>query len=82
MRAATVTGVIEDGVGGGEGRFVKSEKVISRMSEGEMTLSVKSAVSIATYVAANMVVVSCVVTAMPSNSQRKMRKRKGKERKK
>lgn len=69
MRAATVTAVIEDGEGGGEGRFVRSEMVISRMSEGEMTLSVKSAVSIATFVVANMAVVSCVVTVMPSNSQ-------------
>ena len=53
---------------------------MSRMSEGEITLSVKSAVSIATFVVANMVVVSCVVTVMPSESQRKMEK-KGKERK-
>jgi hypothetical protein len=69
-----------DGEGGGEGRFVKSEMVASRMSEGEITLSVKSAVLIATFVAANMVVVSCVVTVMPSKSQRKMEKeRKGRK---
>jgi hypothetical protein len=69
MRAATVTAVIEDGVDGGEGRFVKSEIVVSRMSEGEMTLSVKSAVSIAAFVVASMVVASCVVTVMSFDSQ-------------
>ena len=69
MRAATVTAVIDDGVDGGEGRFVKREIVVSRMSEGEMTLSVKSAVSIAVFVVASMVVVSCVVTVMSFNSQ-------------
>lgn len=60
--------MIGDGSGGGEGRFVKSEMVISRMSEGEITLSAKSAVSIATFVA-SMMVVNCAVTVMPSNSQ-------------
>lgn len=69
MRAATVTAVIDDGVDGREGRFVKREIVVSRMSEGEMTLSVKSAVSIAAFVVASMVVVSCVVTVMSFNSQ-------------
>ena len=66
IRAATVTAVIEDGEDGGEGRFVRSEIVVSRMSEGEMTLSVKSAVSIAAFVVASMVV---VVTVMSFNWQ-------------
>jgi hypothetical protein len=55
MRAATVIGVIGDGKGGGEGRVVSREMVVNRTIEGEMILSVKSAVSLAEFVAANMV---------------------------
>ena len=49
---ATVIGVIGDGDGGGGGRVVSRELVVNRTIEGEMTLSMRSAVSVA---AANMV---------------------------
>jgi hypothetical protein len=55
MRAATVIGVIEDGEGGGVGRVVSRDMAVNRTIEGEMTLSMKSAVSVAEFVAANMV---------------------------
>jgi hypothetical protein len=80
MRAATVTAVMGDGECGGVGRVVRSEIVVSRMSEGEITLRTNSAVWSATLDAANMVVVSSVVTVMPWNLERKMRSEKeGKE---
>jgi hypothetical protein len=55
MRAATVIGVIEDGEGGGVGRVVSRDMAVNSTIEGEMTLSMKSAVSVAEFVAANMV---------------------------
>jgi hypothetical protein len=48
-------GVMGDGEGGGEGRVMNREIVVNSTIEGEMTLSVKSAVSVAEFVAANMV---------------------------
>jgi hypothetical protein len=57
---ATVTGVIGDGVGDGEGRAVSIEMVVNRTIEGEMTLSRKSAISVAELVAANIMVVGVV----------------------
>jgi hypothetical protein len=56
MRAATVTGVIEDGEGGSVGRVVSRDMAVNRTIDGEITLSMKSAVSVAEFVAANMVV--------------------------
>lgn len=47
-------GVIGDGEGGGDGRVMSREKVVNSTIEGEMTLSAKSAVSVAEFVAANM----------------------------
>ena len=47
---ATVTGVIGDGVGDGEGRAVSREMVANRTIEGEMTLSMRSATSVAEFV--------------------------------
>src|SRR6266850_1656377 len=85
MRAATVTAVMGDGEGGGVGRVVRSEIVVSRMSEGEITLSMKSAVSTATLDVANMAVV--VVSsgryraAVKFATRRKRRKRRKKKRK-
>jgi hypothetical protein len=64
MRAATVMGVIEDGEGGGEGRVVSRDMAVNRTIEGEMTLSVKSAVSVAEFVAANMVACRQAVVRM------------------
>jgi hypothetical protein len=61
---ATVTGVIGDGVSDGEGRAVSREMVVNRTIEGEMTLSMKSATSVAECVAANIVV--GVVTRLSS----------------
>lgn len=57
---ATVTGVIGEGVGDGEGRAVSREMVVNRTIEGEMTLSMKSAISVAEFVAANVMVVGVV----------------------
>jgi hypothetical protein len=57
---ATVTGVIGDGVGDGECRAVSIEMVVKRTIEGEMTLSMKSAISVAEFVAANIMVVGVV----------------------
>ncbi len=56
MRVATVTGVIGDGVGEGEGRVVNREMVVNKTIEGEMSLSMRSAVS----VAENVMIVSVV----------------------
>jgi len=50
-------GVIGDVVGDGEGRVVNREMVVKRMIEGEMTLRMKSAISVAEFVAANIMVV-------------------------
>ena len=85
MRAATVTAVMGDGEGGGVGRVVKSEIVVSRMSEGEITLSAKSAVSTETLDVANMVVVSSVVryrAAVKIRKERFEEKKKEKEKEK
>lgn len=49
-------GVIGEGEGGGEGRVISREMVVNRTIEGEMTLSMKSAVSVAEFATANMVV--------------------------
>ena len=62
---ATVTGVIGDGVSDGEGRAVSREMVVNRTIEGEMTLSMKSAIWVAEFVAANIMVVG-VVTRLSS----------------
>jgi len=67
MLVATVTEMIGEGVGGGEGRVVRREMVVNRTSEGEVTLSAKSAALIATFVVANMVV--SVVTRPPSSQR-------------
>ncbi len=56
MRVATVTGVIGDGVGEGEGCVVNREMVVNKTIEGEMSLSMRSAVS----VAENVMIVSVV----------------------
>lgn len=56
---ATVTGVIGDGVGDGEGRVVNREMVVNRTIEGEMTLSMKSAVSVAEFVGVNIMCSRC-----------------------
>lgn len=81
MRAATVTAVMGDGEGGGVGRVVRSEIAVSRMSDGERTLSTKSAksaVSTATLDVANMaVVVVSGVRYPPSNWPRE--EKEGKE---
>lgn len=57
---ATVTRVIGDGVGDNEGRVVSREMVVNRTIEGEMTLNVRSAISAAECVAANIMVVGVV----------------------
>jgi hypothetical protein len=44
---ATVTGVMGDGVSEGEGRVVNREMVVNKTIEGEMSLSMRSAVSVA-----------------------------------
>jgi len=54
-----VTGVIGDGVGDGEGRVVNREMVVNRTIEGEMTLSMKSAVSVAEFVGVNIMCSWC-----------------------
>jgi len=86
MRAATATAVIEDGEGGGEGRFARSERVVSRMSEGEKTLSAKSVMSTAAFDIASMVVGDMVATSavswLPSDLQRKLSKGRKRKRKK
>lgn len=57
---ATVTGVIGDGVSDGEGRAVSREMAVNRTIEGEMTLSMKSAIWVAEIVAAVMMIVGVV----------------------
>ena len=63
---ATVTGVIGDGVSDVEGRAVNREMVVNRTIEGEMTLSVRSAISVAESVTGNIMVVGGVVTRLSS----------------
>jgi len=75
VRAATVTATIGDGEGGGEGRAVRRESVVNRTSEGERTLRMSSVGSIATVVAANMVV--SVVTVSRAKDEMKRKDRKG-----
>jgi len=62
---ATVTGVIGDGVSEVEGRAVNREMVVNRTIEGEMTLSMRSATSVAESVAGNIMVVG-VITRLSS----------------
>lgn len=73
MRAATVIGVIGDGEGGGEGRVTSREMVVKRTIEGEMTLSTKSAVSVADIAVANMVF--NVVARSPGCRQKEMKEK-------
>lgn len=65
-------GVIGDGEGGGEGRVMSREKVVNSTIEGEMTLSAKSAVSVAEFVVANMVF--SVVVAVVKMRRKRERK--------
>lgn len=76
---ATVTEMIGEGAAGVEGRVLRREIVVNRMIEGEMTLSMKRAVLLATSVAANMFV--SIVTGLPSKCDEKEREREEKKRK-
>lgn len=76
---ATVTGVIGDGVGDGEGRAISREMVVNRTIEGEMSLSMRSAISVAEFVAVNIMVVG--VVRLSSKNEVKERERKGEKRK-
>jgi hypothetical protein len=80
MRAATVIGVIGDGEGGGEGRVVSREMLVNRTIEGEMTLSTKSAVSVADIAVANMVfnVVAGLSSKRDERERKKVEKKKEK----
>jgi hypothetical protein len=78
---ATVTGVIGDGVGDGEGRTASREMVVSRTIEGEVSLSMRSAMSVAEFAAVKVMVVG-VVTRLSSKNEVKERERKGRKRKK
>lgn len=60
-----MTGVIGEGVSDGEGRAVSREMVVNNMIEGEMTLNMRSAISVGECVGANMMVVG-VVTRLSS----------------
>jgi hypothetical protein len=79
---ATVTGVIGDGEADDEGRVVSREMVVNKTIEGEMTLSMRRAISVVECVAVNIVVVGVVTrlsSKMKGRERKEERKKKTKE---